>query len=221
MIILGLNDFLEIHKRMRIACTEKDWTVLQGHYELNAQYQGSAKIQDVFHLEIIVPLHFPKAIPVVYELGGKIPRESKYHVFVGGSLCMGSPLRLKMILYKEPSLLTFSEKVLTPYLYSFCHKIQYGEYPYGELAHNALGLIEDYKALFKVHDEIGVLRALSALSKSLNVADKLPCPCCNHKFLGDCEYSTFLNGFRQGIPKKEAKNTLRRIRQEKANWPTR
>lgn len=38
---------------------------------------------------------------------------------------MGSPLRLKMILYKEPSLLTFSEKVLTPYLYNFCHRIQH------------------------------------------------------------------------------------------------
>src|SRR5690625_6173656 len=77
----GLNDFLNIHKRMRVVPIEKNMTVLQGHYELNAVLPGLAKIEDIFHLKIIVPLQYPKAIPQVYELDGKIPRESRYHVF--------------------------------------------------------------------------------------------------------------------------------------------
>jgi len=213
----GLNDFLNAHKRMRIIPIKKDRTVLQGYYELNADFPGLAKIEDNFHLKIIVPLQYPKAIPQVYELDGKIPRESRYHVFKEGNLCMGAPLRLQTILSEEPSLLAFSEKILTPYLYSFCYKRKYGEYPYGELEHNAPGLVEDYKTLFKVHDEAGVLRALKALSKSPRVANKYPCPCCFQQKLSDCEYRFFLNEFRKKIKRNEAKESLQYIQRAKAN----
>src|SRR5699024_9641726 len=115
----------------------------------------------------------------------------------------------------KPNLLTFSEKILTPYLYSFCHKIKYGRYPYGELAHNAPGLVEDYKALFKVHDKEGVLRALEALSKSPRVANKLPCPCGCSQRLGKCNYRFFLSRFRNVEKRRETKETLQKTAQEK------
>src|SRR5690625_3495161 len=210
-ITLELDEFINAHKRMRIVLIEKNMTVLQGHYKLNAELPGLAKIEDNFHLQIIVPSRFPKAIPRVYELDGKIPKESQYHVFERGNLCMGTPFRLKMILSKEPHLLAFSGKILTPYLYSFCYKKKYGEYAYGELDHNAPGLIEDYKALFKVPDETGVLRALEALSKNPRVANKSPCPCCPHQKLSECEYRFFLNGFRSIIKRSEAKEALQYI----------
>ena len=213
--IPGQNDFLNAHKNMRIIPVEINQTVLQGHYEIKAQLPVTARIEETFRLKIIIPPRFPKAIPQVYELDGKIPKESKYHVFENGQLCMGAPLRLKTILSEEPNLLTFSEKILTPYLYSFCHKIKYGRYPYGELAHNAPGLVEDYKALFKVHDKEGVLRALEALSKSPRVANKLPCPCGCSQRLGKCNYRFFLSRFRNVEKRRETKETLQKTAQEK------
>jgi len=100
-------------------------------------------------LEITVPAEFPKLLPTARETGGKIPRDGKHHVNDDKSLCLGSPLRLRLKVSGKPTLSGFAESCLVPYLYAVSYKLQNGvEFPFGELSHGEAGIIEDYMEMF-------------------------------------------------------------------------
>lgn len=193
---LGLDDFLGKHCLMQITSLQNNALTLQGKYTLHAKMPDGPELQETFHLKIVVPANYPKDIPKVYELGKRIPRIADNHIYDSDNFCMGSPLRLKMMLSKQSSLSDFSEKILAPFLYSFCYKEKYGKYPYGELAHNTPGLVDDYINLFKVRGKEEVLRALEALSCKRRIANKILCPCSCNQRLNKCDYRHFLNQFR-------------------------
>ena len=49
---------------------------------------------DRYVLDIVLPGKYPHALPSVWEIGCRIPREIDRHVFEDGSLCLGAPLAL-------------------------------------------------------------------------------------------------------------------------------
>ncbi|WP_336432396.1 hypothetical protein [Providencia huashanensis] len=77
------------------------------------------------------------------------------------------------------------------------HRVEFGNFPYGELEHGEKGLIDDYSQLFNVKGKISVLRALKALGLRKRDANKLPCPCSCGDRLGLCDSRFVLNEFRQ------------------------
>ncbi len=121
---------------------------------------------------------------------------TNHHINHDGSFCLGSEIKVKSILSKSPHMVAFSHQILTPFLYSVSHKIQFGSFPYGDLSHGEKGLVEDYQEIFKVHDKASVLTALKILSMRKRVANKLPCPCNCGSRLGKCDYRFFINRWR-------------------------
>ncbi|MGL4613695.1 MAG: hypothetical protein ACRCVV_07315, partial [Shewanella sp.] len=106
-------------------------------------------------------------------------------------------LKIKSILKADSSLTTFFEKIVVRFLYSVSHRVEFGNFPYGELDHGEKGLIDDYSQLFNVNGKASVLRALKALGLRKREANKLPCPCGCGDRLGSCDYRFVLNEFRQ------------------------
>ena len=94
-------------------------------------------------------------------------------------------------------MITFFEKVVVRFIYAVSHRVEFGNFPYGELDHGEKGLIDDYSELFNVNSKTSVLLALKALGLRKRVANKLPCPCGCGDRLGSCNYRFFLNEFRQ------------------------
>lgn len=171
--------------------------VLKGAFAFSAAPESGEKITDSYHLEIIVPAEFPKVLPTVREMDGKIPRDRKHHVNGDKSLCLGSPLRLRYLVSVKPTLSGFAESCLVPYLYGVSYKLQYGvEFPFGELAHGEAGIIEDYMEMFGLKSKSEVQYALELLGTKKRVANKQPCPCNCGQRLGGCRLHWALNGFR-------------------------
>src|SRR5690348_12820456 len=78
---------------------------LQGTYALDATHSVAGHVTREYQLGIDLPPNFPAQLPVVFELGGCIPRDSDFHVNVyDGSLCLGSPLALRRIARQKPDL---------------------------------------------------------------------------------------------------------------------
>jgi hypothetical protein len=193
---LGLQDFLAAHPRIRIVELNDARVVLAGEYHLKAQLPGSQLVDRIYQLKLVCPRDYPKNLPKVIDDGKYFPRNQEYHTYDDGSFCLGSELKLKSLLQTDHSLTVFFEKIIDRFLYAVTHRIEFGNFPYGELKHGEQGLIDDYGEIFAVSGKQPVLRALQALGKRKREANKLPCPCGCDLRLGCCDYRSVLNGFR-------------------------
>ena len=193
---LGLEDFLALHPKIRIAEIDDEKVELAGEYHLKAQLAGSQIVDRTYLLRIVCPRDYPGKLPKVLDEGRDFPRNQEYHTYSDGSFCLGSELKIKSVLRDDHSLSAFFEKIIDRFLYAVSHRIEFGNFPYGELAHGEQGLIDDYGDMLDLEGKLPVLRALEALGKRKREANKLPCPCgCGFR-LGRCDYRFVLNEFR-------------------------
>ena len=193
---LGLEDFQSAHPRIRISEINDEWLVLAGEYHLRAQLAGRQLVNRTYRLKLMLPRDYPEKLPTVIDEEKYFPRNREYHTYGDGSFCLGSELKIKSLLRDDHSLSAFFERIVDAFLYAVTHRIEYGYFPYGELAHGEQGLVDDYGEIFGVSGKLAVLRALQALGKRKRVANKLPCPCGCRQRLGRCNYRFVLNGFR-------------------------
>ena len=119
---------------------------LIGEFSFSAKLEGCQEISDSYSIRCSIPARFPEKLPYVYEIGGRISND--FHTFKGGSLCLGAPIRLKLILAEDPTLSGVFKNLILPYLYNHSYKEKFGELPVGDLAHGAPGLVYDYEKLF-------------------------------------------------------------------------
>lgn len=200
--IPGLDDFLGEQPFISIKPTTGTSLLLEGEFQFCAETGGSLRVVDSYNLSISIPKIFPRDIPTVTETGGRIPRIADYHVSGNGTLCLGSGIRLMMILQSEPSIQGFSRNCIVPYLYAMTLKLKHGkDFVFGELSHGAPGLTDDYKELLGLKSEDQVSRALRCLLKRKRLANKMPCPCGCGKRLGRCGYNKTIKKFRYTLPK--------------------
>lgn len=193
---LGLEDFLAAHPRIRILEINDERLVLAGEYHLKAQLSGSQLVERTYSLRLVCPSDYPVKLPTVIDEEKYFPRNQEYHTYGDGSFCLGSELKIKSRLKDDHSLSTFFSEIVDGFLYAVTHRIEYGNFPYGELAHGEQGLVDDYGDMFGVSGKLAVMRALQALGKRKREANKLACPCGCGLRLGHCDYRFILNGYR-------------------------
>jgi hypothetical protein len=187
-ILPELGNFLKSYPAMTTSPSKEGKVVLSGSFAFTATPPNHPPITDTYLLEIHVAKNFPTSLPYVYEVGKQIPRDDNHHVNWDGTLCLGSPLRLRWKLNSKPTLIGFAESCLVPYLYSISHKLQHGSFPFGELAHGEEGVVDDYVDLMALPSKEQVLYSLSLLGKKKRLANKKKCPCGCGKRLGGCRY---------------------------------
>jgi hypothetical protein len=193
---LGLEDFLAAHPGIRIAELNEAQLVLAGEYHLKAQLEGCKIVDRIYQLKLVCPRDYPGKLPKVIDEEKYFPRNQDHHTYGDGSFCLGSELKIKSLLRADSSLTVFFEKIIDRFLYAVTHRIEFGSFPYGELAHGEQGLVEDYGEMFGINGKVAVLRALQALGKRKRVSNKLPCPCGCGLRLGRCDSRLVLNEFR-------------------------
>ena len=192
----GLEDFLASHLRIRIVEIDSDKVELAGEYHLKAQLAGSQLVDRTYQIRFVCPRDYPRELPKVFDEEGFLPWSEEYHTYSDGSFCLGSELKLKSILRDDHSFTAFFQKIVDPFLYGVTHRLEFGNFPNGELAHGEQGLIDDYGEMFSLTGKDAVLRAFRALGKRKREANKLSCPCGCHRRLGCCNYRFVLNQFR-------------------------
>ena len=182
-----VREFLLEQPRLAIRPSESG-LLLQGTLAFHVLAAGN-DIEDAYQLKIHLPEAFPRAAPLVYEVGNKIPRQPGYHVNYDGTLCLGSPLRVLLILAGGPTLQGFATECLVPYLAAVSHRLrQGGELLFGELQHGSAGELEDYGRLLQLPRRGQVRRAIALLVQRRRVSNKRLCPCDCGRRLGGCTF---------------------------------
>jgi hypothetical protein len=168
---------------------EQNIWIIKGLLVFSAAYNGD-KIQDSFHVEILVPSDYPNCPPSVKEVGGRIPHD--FHKKQDDSLCLAASVEVRRKFVENPSLLDFVESLVIPFLFSYCYWKRYGVMPYGELSHGYKGIMEYYHDYFMVKSESVVLRFLKILATD-NYRGHHLCPCESGRPIRFCHGDSLLN----------------------------
>jgi len=114
-----VSQFLISNPEMAIVPSTTKGIVIEGSFAFTATADNFPVISDSYRLRVIVSSKYPTILPDIEEIGGRIPRTQSWHVFsTNGLLCLGSPIRLKMLLVSDPSLTGFFTNCVIPYLYA-------------------------------------------------------------------------------------------------------
>lgn len=195
---------------------------LKGHYpdllvlELDALIvlQGGFPISheglelDRFEIRVTIPPEFPDRIPVVRELGGRVPPIANWHTLDQGALCILVPEEW-LIHPSSGSIMAFLDGPLRNYLISHALAEKGVKRPMGERSHNETGLLEAYGDMVGSADHRWTIEALKYLTMD-RVKGHWPCRCGSGKSLRKCHMPDILQAQKKVNP-RVAKMALKRL----------
>jgi hypothetical protein len=180
----GIDDLLRRFPDLALRPQRHGGIVIAGDLRFNAVVPKFSVIEDAFTVEIRIPANFPSTLPSVFERNGRIPET--YHRMTDGSLCLGSPLGLRLKAAAGKTLLAFVEACLIPYLAGYCIYEKVGEMPFDELEHGIPGLLKEYGLLTGSTSDAACIGFIKCLGLRKRVANKRMCPCGSGRRLGRC-----------------------------------
>lgn len=140
-------------------------------------------IKDRYEVEIQINRDYPKKVPTVRETESKIAKT--FHHNPDGTLCLEAPLTVREVFRANETLINFVDNLLVPYLYVHSYYLKHSKLPFGEHAHGAEGILEDYKKRFEISEDSSVLRLLQILAEN-TYRGHHACPCRSERKLRDC-----------------------------------
>jgi hypothetical protein len=161
-------------------------TRIGGGLAFALQYKDLECIEDSYRVSIEIPEDFPRQLPNIREIEGRIPRQ--FHTNPDGTLCLGSPTRIRLMLGDTPTLVRYVRKSVIPYLYSFSYFERHGTLPFGQLDHGPDGIRKDYANLFGLPGGLAVTEMVRLASLRKRDANKHPCPCGSLSRVGRCHH---------------------------------
>lgn len=123
---------------------------------------GNGFKHDEYEVRIMIPSNFPKIMPLLFEIGGKIRHTPEFHINPDGSCCLTVPAKEVLILRNGLTVLDFIKKHAIPFLANHTYKQRFGEYAAGEYSHGLDGIIEFYFEVFNSNNLKIVIDGLEA-----------------------------------------------------------
>lgn len=191
-----LDELLQAYEGLEVRPSRDSSVVIRGNLVFLANYREDEGVTEEYKLKITIPPDYPNEIPQVWEIGGRIP--SGFHKLKNGALCLGSPMRLRLILLQSVSIKSFVERCVIPYLYAYTIYRDTGALPYGELQHGVDGLLEDTSDLIGISSTKAPSAFVALLAMKKRHANKRQCPCGSGRRLGRC-HNKRLNFLRKKI----------------------
>lgn len=115
---------------------------------------------DTYEVKILFLENYPKVLPKLFEIGGKIEREPDWHINHDGSCCLGPDVKLIKALDGKVSLLNWLKILVVPFLANHHFKVKNGVYAGKEYSHGTRGIVEYYQESWNTDDIYDIRRKL-------------------------------------------------------------
>ncbi len=160
---------------------------------------------DEFFIEIELLEDYPASVPIVREIGRRIPH-GKRHVFIHGDCCLFVREETWKHYPKGTTMIDFLNKIVVPYFLAQAYFEVTGKWLWGERSHDIYGIIEFYKEELKTNDTNLILRFIQYLAKPTLKKYRV-CYCGSKKKLQNCHYQTLKN-YKGKISQKIATDSI-------------
>lgn len=146
------------------------------------------KIIDSFLIEIEFPPKYPQGLPLVFEIGGRIPRTPDRHINPFGDCCIYFPLQLAEVLPQDASFSDFLNGPVKSFFLGQSYFEVTGDWLFGEWPHGQDAIYAFYAPILKTTDKSVISRFFQVISGK-EFKGHWPCPCGSGKKLRNCHFS--------------------------------
>ena len=167
------------------------------------------KVLDRYLVAIELLCDYPNSLPVVREVGGRIPWSDDFHVETDGKACVLMPDDRWRCFPEGAPFLQFLDGPLHDFFLGQSLVALGGDWPFGQWKHGAEGVYEYYQELLEAQDERTVRRFLHVLAK-LNLKTHWDCPCGSGRKIRKCCASKIVD-LRGKIPPAVARAAVNRL----------
>jgi hypothetical protein len=186
--------------------TDERLVLLRGSFAVH----DSTAVLGRFQVEIRFPEDYPDSLPVVNEIGGRIPQTQDRHINVAdGTACLLVPEEWFVI---SPDR-SFGAFLKGPVRNFFLGQIlvEGGQpWPFGERSHGYQGMLECYLEMLGIEEPSRVLAYFDCLRKE-QLRGHWNCPCGRGKRLRDCHLAQ-LQQLQKRIPHRIAQQAYDRLK---------
>lgn len=148
---------------------------------------AGSKIIDRFLIEVEFPRKYPSGLPLVYEIGGRIPRTIDRHIYPSEDACLYFPLQLLEVFPKGSSLLDFLNGPVRSFFISQSYYELTGVWLFGEWPHGQDAIYDYYAPILKTQDKAVISRYLKVILRK-KIKGHWLCPCGSGKLLRQCHF---------------------------------
>ena len=184
------NDWISVSERypQLLLCSDSTYSQIRGYLDI---IDAHGTLVDTYELMIRPQDSYPNSFPLVYEIGGKIPKNIDWHVFESdGHLCIATWPVEKLRCSEDFTLGSFIEQDLKPYLFNQTYRRIQGYFLH-DRAHGFYGEWQEYQDTFKTANPIKIISLLDYILKRnepIRVAD---CFCGSSLKYRKCHRDTF------------------------------
>ncbi len=134
-------------------------------------------IVDRYSVQILSSDDYPRNFPLVFEIGGRIPRNVDWHIFPESGRCCICTLPEEMLLCKKGiTLISFIENQVRPYFFAQKFREMEG-YFLNERSHGNQGIVEFFEEIFKTKDLNTIIRGLIFIKQRKEPTRRDSCFC--------------------------------------------
>lgn len=165
---------------------------------------------DTYEIKIVFPHNYPKSIPILYEVGGRLKLLPEFHVNKDGSCCL-APAAMEMAILKgKITIIDYMEELVIPYLANQTYREKTGKYANGEFGHGALGIYEFYQGLFNTKSISFIITVLQKIVNKDLPSRNDSCFCKSGKKYKKCHLKSiqYLSPVNNDILNKDCKTLL-------------
>ncbi len=189
MVAAIQSDLRETQPSLHLHIRQTARAVIRGTYVV---WSDEGKELDRYQVAIYLPGRYPNKLPIVKEVGGRIPRIPDRHINHDGTACVLVPEDRGRCF---PPGARFSEYLSGPLHDFFLGQTYYereGKWPFDHWSHGVKGILEYYQALTGVTGEYTVINFVRVLSYP-KLKKSLLCPCGSNKRLQWCCYDKIVH----------------------------
>ena len=192
--------------------TEGDVVYVRGSFAVMSE----GKDIDRYSVELQLGRDHPKSLPLVREVGGRIPHHSDWHINRhDGTACVLLPDERWRLWPPGTPLLDFLRGPLHSFFLAQS-LVEMGEpWPFGQWAHGAQGVFQYYCEILKTTNLRVVTTFLDYIAGK-KIKGYWPCPCNSGRRLRDCHFR-LVTDLRGKISRKDALNSLRALKEAGAS----
>lgn len=144
-----IKDFLNEFPDFKIIENTTDKIILSGIFKKFLEYNGKYIFKEIL-LRIEINADYPISLPKVYDTENILPEN--YHKNPDKSLCLGTEVEIRKILFPSYSLKIWLEKCVQPFIFSSLYFEKYRTFIFGEREHGSKGEINSIKDFLEFSD---------------------------------------------------------------------
>jgi len=165
---------------------------------------------DHYRIRIVFNDNYPEIEPMVYEIGGRIPKIADRHFYpTETNACLFLIDERYKYYTSSTTIVNFIRQIVEPFFLSQTHYELTGKWLFGDRRHGVFGIIDFYKEILETEDLQVISKFLYALAGD-KVKGHWNCFCGSNSKIRHCHFE-LVKEFRNKIPKRIALKSLRQV----------